>query len=349
MDPLLPEVWKEAPKDGELLSAEALVERLEGWYAPHLCAAGDVMLGGRSFPVLEEEGADYPFRAVRPLLAPAGAVLANLEGPISRKGVRRARKWAYRIRPRMAKVMAREGLRVLTLANNHILDCGREGLLETIQVARDSGIGVIGAGINEVEARRPFITEVGGLRVGFLGYYWHRRCAAGPTLPGAAMDAPDHVAADVRALREKADRVVVTCHWGVPYEREPSEEIRAKARNAVDAGADVVIGHHPHVIQPLEVHRGRPIFYSVGNFVFGTGNSRAEGLLLALSFGKEALACVAVPLYVRNRDPRIHFQPRAIRGAAATAFLKRLDGSGGPAMEDRDGWGYRSFRPDGAA
>jgi poly-gamma-glutamate capsule biosynthesis protein CapA/YwtB (metallophosphatase superfamily) len=343
MDPLLPQVWKEAPRDEELLSHEALAERLDGWYAPDFCAAGDVMLGGRAFSVLEEEGNDYPFRALRPLLAPAGTVLVNLEGPISRKGIRRSRKWVYRIRPRMGKVMSREGLGVLTLANNHILDCGREGLLETIQVARDAGIGIIGAGINAAEARRPHIADLGGTRVGFLGYYWHPRCAAGPTLPGAAMDDPEKVAADVRALKGQVDRVVVTCHWGVPYQREPSEEIRLKARNAVDAGADVVIGHHPHVIQPLEVHRGRPIFYSVGNFLFGTGNSRAEGLLVAVSFREGAISSVAIPLYVRNRDPRINFQTRAIRGAAGSAFLKHLDGSGGPAMEDRDGWGYRTF------
>ena len=93
---------------------------------------------------------------------------------------------------------------------------------------------------------------------------------------------------------------------------------------AVECGADVVIGHHPHVIQPFEVHRGRPIFYSIGNFTFGSRNSRAEGLLLGVRFEESHTVVHAHPLYVKNRDPRVRYQPKGLRGAGAERILRRL-------------------------
>jgi hypothetical protein len=120
------------------------------------------------------------------------------------------------------------------------------------------------------------------------------------------------------------DRVVVTFHWGVPYEREPSTEDRAKAHFAVDCGADAVVGHHPHIIQPFEIYRGRPIFYSVGNFAFGSGNSRAEGLLVGLRFEDIKTVADVYPLYVKNRDPRVNYQPKVLTGKAAERALTQL-------------------------
>ncbi len=113
-------------------------------------------------------------------------------------------------------------------------------------------------------------------------------------------------------------------HWGVPYVREPSPEDRAKARLAIDLGADVVVGHHPHVIQPFEIYRGRPIFFSVGNFAFGSGNSRAEGLLVGIRFEEASTTLVAYPLYVKNRDPRVNYQPKVLKGERANHILHRL-------------------------
>jgi hypothetical protein len=93
---------------------------------------------------------------------------------------------------------------------------------------------------------------------------------------------------------------------------------------AVEYGADVVIGHHPHVIQPFEIHQDRPIFYSVGNFTFGSRNSRAEGLLLGIRFEETQTVVNLHPLYVKNRDPRVNYQPKVPRGAAAERVLRAL-------------------------
>jgi poly-gamma-glutamate capsule biosynthesis protein CapA/YwtB (metallophosphatase superfamily) len=98
----------------------------------------------------------------------------------------------------------------------------------------------------------------------------------------------------------------------------------------VDYGADAVVGHHPHVIQPFEVYRGRPIFYSVGNFAFGSGNSRAEGLGVELRFEERRTIANLYPLYVKNRDPRVAYQPKVLTGKAAESKLRQLVGTSGP-------------------
>jgi hypothetical protein len=162
------------------------------------------------------------------------------------------------------------------------------------------------------------------MRIGLLGYYWNRRTAATADRPGSAMDPSEALEADIRGLREHADRIVVTFHWGVPYEREPSPEDRAKAHFAVDCGADAVVGHHPHIVQPFEIYRGCPIFYSVGNFAFGSGNSRAEGLLLGFRFENDKTVVNVYPLYVKNRDPRVNYQPKVLAGRAAERVLTEL-------------------------
>ena len=138
------------------------------------------------------------------------------------------------------------------------------------------------------------------------------------------MDPPHWLKSDITALRARVDRLVTVFHWGVPYERTPSPEDEAKARFAVDLGADLVVGHHPHIIQKFEVYKGTPIFYSVGNFAFGSGNSKAEGLMIAARFEPGRTAVDIYPIYVKNRDPRVNYQPKVLTGAAASRALKRL-------------------------
>ena len=106
--------------------------------------------------------------------------------------------------------------------------------------------------------------------------------------------------------------------------REPSDADRAKARFAVQCGADIVIGHHPHIVQPFEIYGGRPIFYSLGNFTFGSGNSRGESLLLGVRFEQSKTVVHVYPAYVKNRDPRVNYQPKVLRGNGAQRILQAL-------------------------
>ena len=317
---------EEIPPAEDLHTTESLQQHLDALREPpySVIVAGDIMLGGRAKSSIIEQGADYPFAAVLPLLRQSAIVVGNLEGPFAEKAHKLRRNFSYRVDPALASALTRAGINILTLANNHLLDCGRSGVLETLDILAREGLAPLGAGVNEQEAHRPIIRQAGRWRIGLLGYYWNRRTAATADKPGSAMDPAEALEADIRALRDRADRIVVIFHWGVPYLRDPSAEDRAKARLAIDLGADAVVGHHPHVIQPFEIYHGRPIFFSVGNFAFGSGNSLAEGLLVGIRFEEASTIVSAYPLYVKNRDPRVNYQPKVLRGERAKQVLRQL-------------------------
>ncbi|HZP96383.1 MAG TPA: CapA family protein [Candidatus Limnocylindria bacterium] len=198
--------------------------------------------------------------------------------------------------PENAKALRLGNYHVLSFASNHLLDLGPEVLLETIGVLRDLGFAVIGAGANIAEARRPAFVERRGTTIGFLAYCSVLRpnYEAGPTSPGAApMRAYTHyqqvdykpgtrpqiltfpykddlaaLLADVRAAKVRADVLAVSMHWGLNGTDELAMYQRDVAYAAIDAGADVILGHSPHRLKAIEVYRGRPIFYSMGNFCF---------------------------------------------------------------------------------
>ena len=317
---------EDIPETRDLFAVGDLGARLRALGEPPLSvlATGDTMLGGRSSGVIAEHGLNYPLEALRPLLRRARIVVGNLEGPIAGRARRQPRTFSYRMEPRMAVALKRARFHAMGLANNHLTDCGREGVIETMTALTRHGIAPLGAGTDARAAHEPVIREADGLRVALLAYYWNRRTAARDGLPGSAMDPPEALAEDIGRARELAERVVVTFHWGVPYVREPSPADRAKAHFAVECGADAVIGHHVHVIQPFEIHRQRPIFYGIGNCAFGSGNSKAEGLLVGLNFEPLRTRVSVYALYVKNRDPRVDYQPKVLRGTAARHMLGRL-------------------------
>jgi hypothetical protein len=317
---------KEVPVSEDLFSADLLENHLAALGEPplSLIVVGDIMLGGRARHRIKEHGRDYPFGAVLPILQRAPIVLGNLEGPLAQKAQKLDRNFSYRVKPKAASSLLRAGINVVTLANNHLVDCGREGVLETLEALAVAGVTPLGAAANEQAAHAPVIREAGGLRIGLLGYYWNRRCAATAKLPGSAMGVFEELETDIRKLRSQVDRVVVTFHWGRPYKPEPSPRARAKALFAIDCGAHAVVGHHPHIVQELEIYRRCPIFYSIGNFAFGSGNSQAEGLMIGFRFEDARTVVNVYPLYVKNRDPRVNYQPKVLRGDAAERMLRRL-------------------------
>ena len=339
--------WAQAsvPEDCHLLSREQLEDKLAHIQsAPiSLVAVGDVMLAKRAKRPIATQGRDYPFRSVSPLLKDSPIVLANHEGPIAKKARLEQRHYSYRVDPGVASVLVDGGINVVTLANNHLMDCGLGGVLETVEAADRAGLRRIGIGRDLSEARSPLILQAGEWRVGLLGYYWNKRCAATSQRPGAATGTETELQEDVAGLRGLVDWVVVTFHWGIPYEGHPLDEDRAKAHHAIECGADLVIGHHPHVVQPYEVYGNRLIFYSLGNFAFGSGNSHAAGLLVRVSFSASGMMCQLFPLYVKNRDPRVHYQTRVLTGSAAERMLGHLSDVSNalaPPLDIRSGVGY---------
>ena len=205
----------------------------------------------------------------------ADIFMVNQEFPFTDRGTKAADKqFTFRLPPEKVSILTEMGVDLVTLANNHILDFGPEGITDSIKALDGAGIRHVGAGENRDQAERLEILEVHGKRIGFLGtsrVYMSADWAAGPDHPGVfSTYDPARVLEAIKTARGQCDYLVVYVHWGVERETEPKDYQRAMGRQYIDAGADLVIGSHPHVLQPVEYYNGKPIVYSLGNFVFGS-------------------------------------------------------------------------------
>ncbi|MCX6361992.1 MAG: CapA family protein [Armatimonadetes bacterium] len=246
-----------------------------------IAAAGDVMLDRGVAMRIRRRGVTYPWAKVRGILTAADIAFANLECPISDTAERTPKLFCFRAKPAYAGGLAWAGIRVVSLANNHTLDCGRRGLLHTMAWLRKQGIGWCGAGATLEEALEPHVVTVRGVRVAFVAFsrFAAETSMLDSTRPTVAYASEANVRAAVGRARRLADVVVASFHWGDEYSRRPNGAQRHLAQAAVEAGADLVLGHHPHVLQPAARHApgrtARPslVAYSLGNFVFDARNT----------------------------------------------------------------------------
>jgi len=255
--------------------------------------AGDIMLDevpGR----LIRNGRD-PLKAVAKQLASADFRIGNLESVVSRVGqAEPAKPFTFRAHPRVLPILARH-FDAVSVANNHTGDYGSVAFADMLARLRSAGIQAFGGGLNLVDAHRPLILERNGLRIALLGYndFMPRSFEADTDKPGSAWANQADIRADIRAARAEhgAHLVIPVMHWGVEYEPFANPRQRELAHLMIDAGADVVIGGHPHVTQDIEVYQGKLIVYSLGNFVFNGFNtvSTTTGWLLRLELGFEGV------------------------------------------------------------
>jgi poly-gamma-glutamate synthesis protein (capsule biosynthesis protein) len=236
-----------------------------------LVFVGDVMLDdgpGRSIAA----GGDplAPFDAA---LRAADFSIGNLECPVAANTTGKPldnKIFSFRADPSAIRVL-RGRFTALSVANNHSGDYGREAFLETLTHIHGAGIRVFGGGNNLSQAHVPLWLEKNGLKIAVLAYneFKPRSFEAGANWPGIAWSEDSHVVADIRAARAAGATVVIPfMHWGWEREPEPTERQRQLARLMIDAGADAVVGGHPHVTQGADTYRGKPIIWSLGNFVF---------------------------------------------------------------------------------
>jgi len=234
-----------------------------------LTFVGDVMLDDGPGKLIAKGG--DPLAPFAKILEAADYRIANLESPVAMNGRRMAGKpYAFRAHPRALAVL-KGRFDAVTLANNHIGDYGKAALLETMQHLDTAGIARFGAGKNLVEAHQPLWIERKGLKIAVLGYneFAPRAFEGGAYTPGTAWSEDDDVISDIRAAKANgADLVIPFMHWGWEYEPAPSPRLQALARRMIDEGASMVVGSHPHVTQGAEIYQGKPIIYSLGNFVF---------------------------------------------------------------------------------
>jgi poly-gamma-glutamate capsule biosynthesis protein CapA/YwtB (metallophosphatase superfamily) len=262
-----------------------------------IAAVGDVLMHEAVKRSAEAHGRDAPdggyawlFAPVADLLAAADVTFANLETPVAPVAGSGTRPFVFNAPPELLSALLRAGVDVVSVANNHAFDQGRKGFEETLRRLRDAGLLAVGAGPAE-RAAGPLRVEAGGLSVAFFGWAHflnQEGNACPPSVVGAScvqvalLDRVRAVEA-VRAAAAEADAVVVSLHWGVEYEPQPRAEDVALAHALADAGALVVLGHHPHVLQPIELYpradgRTAVIAYSLGNFISNQSRKYVHGV-----------------------------------------------------------------------
>ncbi len=235
-----------------------------------LLFAGDVMLArGVRRQILASGDPALPFRKIAFLLSSADLVFINLESPFSDRGVYHDDGLVFHAPPMAIAGLQLAHVAVASTANNHSRDCGAYGVDFTVRWLSSHNIAAVGSSESDAATHCGVVLERNGMRFGFLGYTYDQQNGNWRDIDSRiALADPTTVTADVKKLRKRCDVVIVSMHNGIEYATKPDQSQITFAHAAVDAGATLVIGHHPHVVQPSEKYRGGLIFYSLGNFVF---------------------------------------------------------------------------------
>lgn len=257
-----------------------------------LLAVGDIMLARTIGDLVREQGPQIVFAGVQSVLDSADVRVGNLECAITGNDQANQKSFTLRAPPETAQALSIAGFDVLSLANNHAMDYGPGGLADTQAALSSLGIATVGAGLNTAIAHAPVIITKNGLRLAFLAYldvlpersgFDPHTWIATESNPGIAWASPEQIKADVAAARLKADLVIVMLHGGIEITdviNNISNEQRSEAHAAIDAGAALVLGSHPHVLQHIERYHGGLIAYSLGNFVFDQYDGVANATIL---------------------------------------------------------------------
>ncbi len=291
-----------------------------------IAAGGDVNFGDGVTPTLNANGLSYPFENVAGIFESNDFSFVNLECCISSEGSPvGGKEFTFRGPPDSARALVSGGIKIVSMANNHSKDYGTAAFLDTLAHLKQSGVAWCGAGANAAEAYAPSVLESRGMKIAFVAFTgiipdgW----PAGASSPGCATTT-DHarVAAAIKDARSKADYVVASFHWGIELATSPNEEQRRLAHLAVDSGADLVLGHHPHVVQGFEVYKNRLIAYSMGNYVFSPPREiSGKTLTLVALLGPGGLVqAKVVPTVISGCHPVI------MSGAPATSWLSTIAG-----------------------
>ena len=286
--------------------------------------AGDVTLANH-FQWHVGKRYHYPFGRLQ-CFAQADLSMVNLENPLTRRGQARNKPYVFRALPEYVKILTLGGIDIVTLANNHIYDYGEQGLFDTIEYLEQAGIRHVGAGKNLAQARKEALFTIKGKKLAFLAYYGlrpHSGChpATGDSAGTVLRNLP-YVRRDIQRVRDEADFIIVNFHWGIEKENYPEPDQIYFAHKTIEYGADLIIGHHPHVWQGIEKYRGKIIAYSLGNFIFG-GNSRKHEQSAYLKVTLSGRDTVTAELQIIPVEIN-YWRPQRLHGPRADEFLERI-------------------------
>jgi len=293
-----------------------------------LVFTGDNLLGARMAGYIAKNGYDFPYEFASLTLQDSDISFGNLECPLteyphatlgkSAASLRAGRNFIFKAPPKYAEILPNARFDIMTLANNHMMDYRAQGLLDTMAALKAHKILYVGAGKNAAEAAAPAIITEKGYRVGYLGYTmvvpgYSKAGINSPGLNTAMKGFSPEMADAIKSLKTKADIVVVTLHWGTECMYYPNAYHKVVAHKLIDAGADIVIGHHPHRIQGIEIYKGKVIAYSLGNFLFTGKSSIIESMILRVVYEDYKLNKIEIiPAWDKNGRPIPEYDPRLI-------------------------------------
>lgn len=284
-----------------------------------LVAVGDIMLDRNVGRRIKANGAESILARVRAQTRAANLAFGNLECPLATTGSHDPHNCVFRADPSAVKVLLDGGFRVVSVANNHSLDAGRQGLMETLDTLDRNHIRYAGANRDREKAWEPAVLQVQGLKVGFVG------CTDLSFEHGSQAkfnQDPRRACAAVTAAKKQCDLLFVSVHWGEEYETAPRSWQVSAARALIDAGADCILGHHPHTLQGIGIYKGCPILYSMGNFIFDQREGeRMESAIFELWWKEhEGWRIKATPIWI----PKERFGPIYPAAARAEMIARRL-------------------------
>jgi poly-gamma-glutamate synthesis protein (capsule biosynthesis protein) len=263
-----------------------------------LLLAGDVMLARRvRLAAQTRKDPGWPFRRIAARFAAADLAFVNLESPFAETPPYFEERMVFRAHPEMVEGLKLAGIDIVSTANNHARDAGGRGIEFTLDLLAKNGIAAVGTAVDPAHTRNGVVMERNGVRFGFLAYTFDQRNGNHKADdPRVAMMDPASVAIDVENLRRQAGVVIVSMHAGAEYQTRLHPTQVRFARAAIDAGAAIVAGHHPHVVQAVERHGPGVILYSLGNLVFDHSDPAAvrKGAVAEVDFLNGRLDQVAL-------------------------------------------------------
>jgi poly-gamma-glutamate synthesis protein (capsule biosynthesis protein) len=278
-------------------------------------AVGDIMLERGLLEHIKQNGPEYPFEHVKGMLS-GDFVIGNLEGPVSNEGFPLPKMFTFRFSPDVLRSLKGAGFNILGLANNHSMDYGRKALLDTIEFIKLNAMHPLGAADRAADAAQPLYLEKNGIKAAFLAFsvFPYEGIYYDEDRPGIALARDSAgVSERVNAAAARADVMVVSFHWGKEFADYPSKLQIDMAHTAIDAGADLVIGHHPHVLQGIEKYKHGVVLYSLGNFVFDQANPRCRETAIArITLDANGVYSLEIiPLYITDGQPRLPDKEKA--------------------------------------
>ena len=261
----------------------------------HIMAGGDLMLDRWVRTMIDRKGIDYPFVEIKKITKDSDLFISNLEGSFTTFAPKKLAvdMLSFTFDQRILPALKTSGFNVFNLANNHTLNFGKKGLEQSKNFITKSGLNYFGDPYNKKDI--GYVIEKNGYKIALIGY---NQFTANKT---------EKVVEEIERLHKQADVVIVMTHWGNEYAMNFNKGQQKLGRLFVDAGADVILGTHPHVIEPIEMYKGRPIFYSLGNLLFDQDFSKKtkRGLLLDLEVQGRQMRCKIRPIDIQKAQIKL--------------------------------------------